>query len=511
MTLSIDSESARSCVNACSNFSSEISKSKNVRVLDQLSTSPDGFVTAKQIGDVYSTFMSEDLGTLLGGYVDQAEAMAMLFAAAGGLIDAQDAQAAAAIGKAATPPPAMKSVVLGGSLASGVSLLTDTYSPAGGTSSYAQVGPEEVSGSSLEHLVTATSALDASHFESTNTQLTEVANTLREASTALKSGIENVLGESWTGQFAESATYSVGRFAESAGQLADSLDTVASKASEAANGYTTTRDRVGTEAALVKGVQGPGADSGAADQARSVVNTVYSPAVMRANLANVDFPTAYRVVSSSAVGGAQGIDPVRAWNTDGTITPASASDGSSTGGAGGDTAGTGDAGGTGGGAGASAALAGGAAAGGAGAGASAALGRSSDSATDSPDAATRSALVSGQYGKDGESSQSSQGIGGAAGTGHGAAGTNAQTTSASAPIYTAPLTGGTGGSTPGAGARAGLHPAIRCASGRQGRHRPWRSFWPAMRRQSHPSAGSTRRQNCCAPPATWRQAPAFSG
>ena len=116
MNLNFTEDAARNCVQLCSTFKDEVKLKRRFVANNQVAASPDGFVTAKQIGDVYSTFMSEDLGTLLGGYVDQAEAMAMLFAAAGGLIDAQDAQAAAAIGKAATPPPAMKSVVLGGSL-----------------------------------------------------------------------------------------------------------------------------------------------------------------------------------------------------------------------------------------------------------------------------------------------------------------------------------------------------------------------------------------------------------
>ena len=55
------------------------------------------FPTARQLGTVYSLFASADLHTLLSGFADQAEAMAMLFAAAGGLISAQDEAVAAAL------------------------------------------------------------------------------------------------------------------------------------------------------------------------------------------------------------------------------------------------------------------------------------------------------------------------------------------------------------------------------------------------------------------------------
>src|SRR5699024_11644427 len=66
----------------------------------------------------------------------------------------------------------------------------------------------------------------------------------------------------------------------------------------------------------------PGARPGAEEQARAVINTEYSPAVMDANLAGLEFSTAYRVVSSGAVGGPGGIALDSAWNTDGTIRPA---------------------------------------------------------------------------------------------------------------------------------------------------------------------------------------------
>src|SRR5699024_10744727 len=49
----------------------------------------------------------------------------------------------------------------------------------------------------------------------------------------------------------------------------------------------------------------------------AVVNTEYSPAVMRANLDDLQFPTAFQVVSGAGVHRPGGIDPAQAWNIDG--------------------------------------------------------------------------------------------------------------------------------------------------------------------------------------------------
>ena len=65
----------------------------------------------------------------------------------------------------------------------------------------------------------------------------------------------------------------------------------------------------------------------ATEQARAVVNTEYSPAVMDANLADLDFPTAYRVVSTTALGGPNGVDLARVWNLDGVVRPAAPASG----------------------------------------------------------------------------------------------------------------------------------------------------------------------------------------
>ncbi|MDX2358889.1 WXG100 family type VII secretion target [Dietzia sp. PP-33] len=290
---------------------------------------------------MYSLFVGEDLRTLLNGYVDQAKAMSMLFAAAGGLIEAQDEAVAAALGKAAQEPAGLQSLGLMGSLGSTISML-DAAEGLSATRGYDRVGPEEVSGAPLARMVSGAQALDPAQFEQIRHRLSTVATSLGTAAGDLKSGLGAALGSQWQGEFAAQASTSVGSFTESVDKLATALEEVVTKASTAEDGFRTTKTRIGEESLSLQAAQAntPGfgyvhgpptpesaaameaAQDAAEEQARSIVNTVYSPAVMDSNLADLDIPNPYRVVSTSALAGASGLDLMSAWNVDGVVRPA---------------------------------------------------------------------------------------------------------------------------------------------------------------------------------------------
>ena len=84
MTVHLVPGAAELCVQACENFIHEVRNSSNLRQIDLQAAGSGAFPTARQIGAVYSLFANDDLQSLLNGFVAQAEAMAGLFAAAGG-------------------------------------------------------------------------------------------------------------------------------------------------------------------------------------------------------------------------------------------------------------------------------------------------------------------------------------------------------------------------------------------------------------------------------------------
>ncbi|AWH91293.1 hypothetical protein A6035_02935 [Dietzia lutea] len=286
-------------------------------------------------------FVGEDLRTLLNGFIDQGRAMSMLFAVGGGLIEAQDEAVAAALGKAAEEPAGLQSLGLTGSLGSTTALL-DAVDGTTTLGAYGRVGPEDVSTSPLERMVEAAQALDANQFAAIATRMTEVSTALEDAATELRSGLSTVLGHTWQGDFADRAQESAHGLVTSALELAGQLNAVRNKADVAQRGFVTTRQRIASEAADVTLAEsrtpgfgrlaGPVAPSvkaeveaarqAAEEQARAIVNTEYSPAVMDANLDDLDFTAAYRVVSTTALGGPDGIDMARVWNTEGIPRPA---------------------------------------------------------------------------------------------------------------------------------------------------------------------------------------------
>lgn len=342
MGVHLEPDVAGECVNVCGLFVGSVAPLLRSDEFGMQSTAPNAFDTARQISTVYSLFVGEDLRTLLNGFIDQAKAMSMLFAAAGGLIEAQDEAVAAALGKAAQEPAGLQSLGLMGSLGSTLAMV-DAADGLSAPRGYDRVGPEEVSGAPLARLVSGAQALDPAQFHGVRDRVSTVATSLHTAADNLRSGLGNALGSQWQGEFATQASTSVGSFTESVDRLATVLEVVASKASIAEDGFSTTKTRIGEESVSLQaaqvntpgygGVYGPptldsaaamaAAQAAAEEQARAIVNTVYSPAVMDANLADLDIPSPYRVVSTSALGGTNGIDLLSAWNVDAVVRPAS--------------------------------------------------------------------------------------------------------------------------------------------------------------------------------------------
>ncbi|MFI8591342.1 hypothetical protein [Dietzia maris] len=260
--------------------------------------------------------------------------MSMLFAAAGGLIEAQDEALAGALSKAAEEPAGLQSLGLIHASESDVFALQDMCV----MGAYGRVGPEDVSDSPLERIAQCAEGLQPSQFSDIDERATRVSEALNLAAEQLNSDLNNILGSSWQGEFASRAQDSVTGLVNSALALSGELEQVAAKARRAHDGFVTTRTNVAEQAAQAKIEQlsgrehGPAGLSAAAEsrarmaaaeeQARAIVNTEYSPAVMDANLDDLDFTAAYRVVSTSALGGPNGVDMARIWNTEGIPRPA---------------------------------------------------------------------------------------------------------------------------------------------------------------------------------------------
>ncbi|MBB1022756.1 hypothetical protein G6030_15945, partial [Dietzia sp. E1] len=254
------------------------------------SASGGSFETARQIGTVYSLFAEDDLQTLLTGFADQARAMSLLFAAAGGLIEAQDEALAGALSKAAEEPAGLQSLGLIHASESDGFILEDSCVMGG----YGRVGPEDVSDSPLERIAQCAQALEPEQFSQIQQRAGAVSEALHSAASQLQSDLNNVLGHGWQGEFAVSAQDSVRGLVSSAVALSGELEKVAEKAGRAHQGFVTTRTNVAEQAAQAQLAQlsgrelGPAGLSAAAEsraqqaaaeeQARAIVNTEYSPA-----------------------------------------------------------------------------------------------------------------------------------------------------------------------------------------------------------------------------------------
>ena len=273
---------------------------------------------------------------------------------AGGLLEAQDEAVAAALGRGGGAGAERGahgcSAMVGGPAHSALGFVSSAGGVAGasGVGGYGRVGPEDVSSTPLERLVTAAEALDPSQFWKVQEQVVSAAGALDAAASGLRAELGSVLGGAWQGEFAQQGAVMVTALTDSAFELVQVLEEVASRADSAHAGFEVTRRRIAAESlqltvadATVAGIgAGPGAAYGppdpaataaaaqarahAEEQARAVVNTEYSPAVMRANLDDLQFPTAFRVVSGTALRDATNIDPVAAWNIGGVAQPAGA-------------------------------------------------------------------------------------------------------------------------------------------------------------------------------------------
>lgn len=349
MSVHMDPDVAERCGRACDRFVNLIRLQRIGGRYENLADLSESFDTARQISAVYSVFAGSDLRSLLDGFIAQAEAMSMMFAVGGGLIEAQDEAVAAALGKAAQPPAGMESLGLmstlnsmtesaapGASAAAIAGALTGSDAGASDVGRYDRVGPEDVSGTALERIVAAAQALQPAQFAEIKQQVTQTAHTLEEAASSLRRDLLDVLGGQWQGEFARHGAAVTESFTQTAFDLVSTLDQVVDRADTAHAGFDTTRSRIATEAAkldltrsLTPGEAagagarlGPsGTDSAATaaaakaaaeEQARAIVNTEYSPAVMSANLDDLHFPTAFRVVSGTTP------DGPRTWNVAGT-------------------------------------------------------------------------------------------------------------------------------------------------------------------------------------------------
>ncbi|WP_314035900.1 hypothetical protein [Dietzia sp. CH92] len=260
--------------------------------------------------------------------------MSMLFAAAGGLIEAQDEELAGALSKAAEEPAGLQSLGLIHASGSEGFILEDACVMGG----YGRVGPEDVSDSPLDRIASCAQALQPDQFDEISARATTVSEVLESAATQLQADLDNVLGSGWQGEFAASAQDSVRGLVTSAVALSGELGRVAAKAQRAQEGFAVTRTNIAEQAMQAKAAELSGRELGPAglpaaaraqaqrqaaeEQARAIVNTEYSPAVMDANLDDLDFTSAYRVVATSALGGPGGIYLARIWNTDGVVRPA---------------------------------------------------------------------------------------------------------------------------------------------------------------------------------------------
>ncbi|NLD85339.1 MAG: hypothetical protein GX636_05420, partial [Actinomycetales bacterium] len=185
------------------------------------------------------------MNALLDGFIEQAEAMGLLFKAAGGLIEAQDEALAGALSKAAAEPAGLQSVgLIHGSGPEGF-ILDDQCVMSG----YGRVGPEDVSASPLEYIAQCSEALQPQQYLDIQTKAASVADGLDDAATTLQGELSAVLGHGWQGEFAENAQFSVRGLVQSAHSLSGALRQVADKAASAHNGFEATRTTIAEYAA----------------------------------------------------------------------------------------------------------------------------------------------------------------------------------------------------------------------------------------------------------------------
>lgn len=241
--------------------------------------------------------------------------MGAMFQIAGGTLSAQDESASAALSAAAAPAP----VINGPStFLPGVSTIASLDAERSAGTNFAWVDGEDASGMSLETIKSGAESLSPAALRSTAERMSSASSTLNEAAGQLLSDVQQHLGTSWTGAFADAALSNVSQFHASATSLASELDTVASRAHGLADGYDTTRTQV---ASLHNGdgiddrSERVAKDKAALEDAQRIIHSEYNPRIEEANLSTLTFTPAHRV-GSGAASGINAVSPVDLWNGD---------------------------------------------------------------------------------------------------------------------------------------------------------------------------------------------------
>ena len=309
----LSSSAAESLANACSTFSSSVVEAGNDHAQSRRTASMGTFRSSAEIADVYGNCASSSLPSLLEDFKSQSDAMAALFRIAGGLLSAQDEEAAAALKNAASAPPSIN----GPSFAiAGLSSISAFDTESSRTDKFSWVAGEDASGMSLDEMKSGAQSLSPGDLRSTAEQFSNASQTLSSAADQLLASVNSELGSSWQGEFANTALANVAQFHGSATELAGQLTTVADRASSLAEGYEFTRERVG---GITPG-SGTERDSDAAasreaarQDAQRVIHSDYNPRLESANLSGLAFTPAHRVGSAGGVG-TEGVSPVALWN-----------------------------------------------------------------------------------------------------------------------------------------------------------------------------------------------------
>lgn len=239
--------------------------------------------------------------------------MRALFLIAGGLLSAQDEEAAAALKNAASAPPSIN----GPSMAiAGLSSISAFDSESSRTDKFSWVAGEDASGMSLDEMKSGAASLSPGDLRSTAEQFSNASQTLSTAADQFLAEVNRELGSSWQGEFATTAQANVAQFHGSANELAGQLTIVADRASSLAEGYEFTRERVGgitPDSGAERDSDAAASREAARQDAQRVIHSDYNPRLESANLSGLTFTPAHRVGSAGGVG-TEGVSPVALWN-----------------------------------------------------------------------------------------------------------------------------------------------------------------------------------------------------
>ena len=326
----LETSAAERLHSACVAFSESVLLSGNDSSFRSRSGDSSSFRSATEIGGVFSSCAGIALPQLMEDFNNQALAMAALFQIAGGNLSAQDEEAASALKNAATAPPSIN----GPSMAiAGLSSISAFDAESSRTDKFSWVAGEDASGMSLDEMKSGAESLSPGDLRSTADQFSTASQTLSSAADQLLASVNNELGTSWQGEFANTAIANVAQFHGSATELAGQLTTVADRASSLAEGYEFTRERVGgitPDNGADRDSDAAAAREAARQDAQRVIHSDYNPRLESANLSELHFTPAHRVGSAGGVG-TEGISPVALWNRDIVVPEGGTGGGSRTG------------------------------------------------------------------------------------------------------------------------------------------------------------------------------------